>query len=55
MKKEKYIAKILILCFVFISSIALFWDIITVILGYEKYYAVFQFSFAAYFTIFSIF
>lgn len=55
MKKENYIAKILILCFTFISSLTLFWDIVTVILGYEKYYSVFQFASAAYFTIFSIF
>lgn len=55
MKKENYIAKILVLSFVFIPSITLFWDIITVIFGYEKYYAVFQFLFAAYFTIFSVF
>lgn len=55
MKKENYIAKILILSCVFIPSVTLFWDIITVIFGYEKYYAVFQFSFAAYFTIFSVF
>ena len=55
MKKENYIVKILILCFAFIPSLTLFWDVLTVIFGYEKYYSVFQFSSAAYFTIFSIF
>lgn len=55
MEKENYITKILILCLVFIPSLTLFWDIITVIFGYEKFYSVFQFAFAAYFTIFSIF
>lgn len=55
MKKENYIVKILILCFTFIPSLTLFWDVLTVIFGYEKYYSVFQFASAAYFTIFSIF
>ena len=55
MKKENYVAKILILCITFMPSLALFWDIVTVIWGYEKYYSVFQFVSAAYFTIFSIF
>ena len=53
MKKDSK-AKILVLIVVFIFSLKLFWDIITVIFGYSKLYAVFQFSFSAYFTIFSI-
>lgn len=55
MRENRYIIKVLILVFVFVPSHTLFWDIISIIFGYEKGYAVFQIMFAAYFTLFSIF
>ena len=55
MKKENYRLKVAILCFAFIPSLTLFWDIVTIIAGYRKCYMIFQFQYTASFTICSIF
>ena len=55
MNKEKNTVKIVVLILTFIPSLTLFWDIVTAIWGSSKVYPAFQFMFAAYFTLLSIF
>lgn len=47
--------KIILLIFTYIPSLTLFWKVVSTICGYGKVYSVFQFSFASYFTLFTIF
>lgn len=55
MREERYKAKLMILILVYIPSLTLFWDVISLIFGDDKTYSVFQFMCATYFMFFSIF
>ena len=55
MKKEGFRVKVLILALAFVPSLTLFWNIISLLFGDNKFYSVFQFMAGTYFTLFSIF
>lgn len=55
MKREKITIKAIVLIIAFIPSLNLFWDLVTWIRGYREHYTAFQFMFAAYYTLLSVF
>ena len=55
MKKEKSSVKTAVLIIAFIPSLTLFWNIATVVNGPSKFYPAYQFLFATYYTLLSIF
>ena len=55
MSTRRCAIKIFLLIFTYIPSLTLFWKFVSIICGYDKVYSVFQFSFASYFTLFTIF
>lgn len=55
MNKEKSSVKTAVLIIAFIPSLTLFWNIVTVVNGHGKFYPTYQFLFATYYTLLSIF
>lgn len=55
MNKEKSLVKTAVLIIAFIPSLTLFWNIVTVVNGPSKFYPAFQFLFATYYTLLSVF
>lgn len=55
MNKEKSSVKTAVLIIAFIPSLTLFWNIATVVNGPSKFYPAYQFLFATYYTLLSIF
>lgn len=55
MNKEKSSVKTAVLIIAFIPSLTLFWNIVTVVNGPSKFYPTYQFLFATYYTLLSIF
>lgn len=55
MKNEIYKVKAIILIMTFCFSLTLFWNVLALVFGDNKFYIVFQCMFAAYYTLLSVF